>query len=149
MKKSRPIGFWPPHHEFRGLVQFSIRGATNPNLLTNWTEDHIAELSDLLAYDTDPYFWFDKRGKEMPAYRRIWDPLKDRVMQKDLRAAELVYAIATDAAFEVLNIYLRRPDLFAQIAPKRNLLPVLISIHPKTAKVVEQMRLDVQLGAST
>jgi hypothetical protein len=113
-------------------------------------DDHIAELCDLLHDDIDPYLWFNKTDKEGLAFRQMLETLGKRIAQgKDLRAAEIIYAIATQAAFEVLEMYLRQPDFFNRIAPRRKLLPALLSIHPDTAKVVDQMRSDARLGTRT
>jgi hypothetical protein len=100
--------------------------------------------------DINPFLWHRKADREGIAFNKILRNLKKRVAQHDdLRAAEILYAIATEAAFEVVNLYLRRRDLFDRIAPRRNMLPALFSIHPETAKVVEQMRADSQLGTRT
>jgi hypothetical protein len=139
---------WPSHHRFVELIGFCARGKSHPVLQTCKVDDHVAELSDLLHDDVDPFLWFiDGKGA---VARKIMSDLYDKVMaQNDLRAAGTLYAIASQAAFEVLGLYLRRRDIFNRIAPRRKILPALFSIHPGTAKVVGQMRADSQLGTLT
>ncbi|MGA2030481.1 MAG: hypothetical protein ABSG87_10470 [Verrucomicrobiota bacterium] len=69
--------------------------------------------------------------------------------KSDLRAAETVYAIAIHSAYIVLGIYLRNRQLFDQIAPRKKVLPCLLSIHPGTAGIVSKMRRDARLGEQT
>jgi hypothetical protein len=148
MKKREPINYWPSHQPFRNILDFCIRGTSHPVLQTCCVNDHIAELCDLLLDDTDSILW--SGGTEGEAARKLMFDLEDRVMtQNDLRAAETLYAIATQAAYEVLRLYLRHRDVFDRITPRRKLLPTLYSIHPGTAKVVERMKSDSRLGTQT
>jgi hypothetical protein len=141
---------WPSHKPFRSLIDFCIMGKSHPDLKTSSCDDHIARACHILHDDIDPFLWHRKADREGIAFNKILRNLEKRIAQhNDLRAAEIIYAIATEAAFEVVNLYLRRRDLFDRIAPRRNMLPSLFSIHPETAKVVEQMRADSQLGTLT
>jgi hypothetical protein len=105
-------------------------------------------LSDLLHDDVDEFLWFERATPEGLAVRQIMGTLARRASE-DQDAAETLYAIATQAAFEVLNLYIRHRHLFDRIAPRRKLLPSLISIHPLTSKVVASMHADSKLGSQT
>jgi hypothetical protein len=67
----------------------------------------------------------------------------------DLQAAKVLYAVASEAALGVLRLYIRKRRLFDQIAPHRNLLPSLFSIHPNTVRITGQMLRDSRLGTQT
>jgi hypothetical protein len=139
---------WPSHHPFRDLIHFCVRGTSNPVLQTCGTDDHIAELCDLLHEDIDSFLWVGSGpGKTL---REIMSDLEAKVRrQGDLEAAGLLYALATQATFEVMRLYLRHRKIFEQIAPERTLLPLLHSIHPGTAKVAAQMQAAARIGART
>jgi hypothetical protein len=105
----------------------------------------------LLHDDIDEDLW--PRGRLATVgtkARELLDQLAHRVLdQADERAASLLYSIATQAAFEVLDLYLRHRELFDRIAPRRKLLPCLFSIHPRTAAIAKRMRHDARLGEKT
>ncbi len=113
--------------------------------------DHVAELCMLLHHDIDGDLWVKSEANaEGRKIRKALDVLADRVARdSDERAARLLYSIATEATYEVMNIYLRHRELFNRIAPRRKLLPCLQSIHPQTAGVSSQMRRDARLGEQT
>ncbi len=146
--EASPTCTWPSHHPFRDLIHFCVRGTSNPALQTCLADDHVAELCDLLHDDIDSFLWVGSGpGK---ALRDIMSGLEARVQrQGDVAAARLLYALATQAAFEVMRLYLRHPEVFEQIAPERTLLPLLHSIHPGTAKVAAQMQAAARLGVRT
>jgi hypothetical protein len=147
---NKTVCLWPAHEPFPDLIDFCIRGKSHPHLKTSRCDDHIARALEILHDDIYPFLWNRRADKEGIAFNRILRALEKRLAQhNDFRAAEIIYAIATQAAFEVLDLYLRRRDLFDRIAPRRNMLPSLFSIDPETAKVVEQMRADSQLGTLT
>ena len=55
-------GFWPSHTPFDQILDYPrdrVAG-DRPRL----GRDHVAELSQLLSYDTDPAFWFVNAIKE-------------------------------------------------------------------------------------
>jgi hypothetical protein len=146
--KSKPVCFWPSHHPFSQIIDYCVRGTSHPILQTCCVVDHIAELCGLLHDDIDSFLW--SKGAEGASVRKIMSGLEDRVMtQNDFRAAEILYAIATQAAYEILRLYLRHRDIFDRIAPRRKIMPTLCSIHPGTAKVVERMQSDSRLGTQT
>ena len=146
----RPIGFWPSHHRFAEMVDFCIRGKSNPTLQTCTVGDHIVTLSDLLAYDVDRYLWHRTAPPEGLQARRILTRLTDRVRKYGcLEAANTIYAIAAQGAFEVLDLYLRSREIFDRIAARHKTLPTLASIHPLTAKIIGQMSTDARLGKQT
>jgi hypothetical protein len=100
--------------------------------------------------DTEDFLYLKLSPRDGLATRRRLDMLADRVRsEKDIAAAEMLYAIATSATFEVLRIYERNRELFDRITPRRKLLPCLHSIHPNTAKVTAMMKKDARLGAQT
>ena len=110
----------------------------------------MAEIFDLVGFDTDEYFWWGPAGSDGKKAHLILHKLEDRIFKDhDLKAAEAMYAIATRSAFEVLSIYLRDRVLFDKIAPQRRILPSLFSIHPGTEAVVRQMRSASRLGTET
>jgi hypothetical protein len=147
---SAPIGFWPSHTPISDLIGFCTRGNSHPVLQCGHAGDHIAETIELYLDDTDSYLWNQKAVPEGSNAFRIFERLNARIHESnDVRAAEILYAIATLASREVLGLYLRHPDLFKQIAPRRNFLPSLFSIHPNTAKITAQMLRESQLGAQT
>src|SRR5690606_3709886 len=112
--------------------------------------DHVSELSSILHADIDRILWFAPLGSEGDAIRDQIDSIAYRISENsDLEAAKLIYAIATYAAFEVLAIHERSPELFKQIAPFRLLMPTLVSVHPKSSNVAKRMRLDGELGTKT
>ncbi len=104
----------------------------------------------LMHGDTDHFLWRKKSPSEGIAMRKIVDALAERVRtKKELAAGEMLYAIATYSAFEVLDLYLRNRELFNKIAPGRTLLPSVFSIHPNTVKVNATMQRDARLGTNT
>ena len=138
------------HNPFFRLIEFSVRGKSNPVLKTCCANDHVAQLSNLLAFDTDDYFAWGPAGSEGKKAHLVLRELEARIFEDhDLKAAETMYAIATRASFEVLSMYLRHRDLFDKIAPQRRMLPSIFSIHPGTPSAVRQMRLDARLGTDT
>lgn len=144
------IVYWPSHNPFFRLIDFSVRGKSNPIFGASGPDDHVAEIFDLVGFDTDEYFWWGPAGSDGKKAHLILQKLEDRIFKDhDLKAAETIYAIATRAAFEVLSMYLRHRVLFDKIAPQRRILPSLFSIHPRTAAVVRQMRSASRLGTET
>ena len=140
---------WPSHHKFSKLIDFSVRGKSHPVLKTCYSDDHIAQLISLWLHDIDGFFW-GSSDREGPEINHVLQHLEDRVSESnDLRAAEILYAVATEATLAVLRLYLRHREIFDLIAPRRKILPSLFSIHPDTARVVARMRLDSRLGTKT
>lgn len=149
-KKTKPSQFWPSHHPFEKLVDFCVRGKSNPVLQTCTVGDHVAELSDLLHSSIDRSLWDRTALKEGLRARSILSKLQERVAQSGcLKAADTIFAIAEGAAFEVMRLYLRNRGVFDKVAPCHKLLPTLASIHPGTASVMEQMLADSKLGSKT
>lgn len=139
-----------PHAPFSDLIPCCVRGHEHAAFNNTCTDDHIAELCLLQLDDTEDFFYLNHSPAEGVAFGESLDRLVEKIHdEKDLAAAELLYAVATHAAYEVLRLYLRNRDLFDQIAPRRKLLPTLASIHPNTAKVVTEMEKDGNLGRST
>ena len=156
MKKSRrirypwPVKYFPSHTAFDQLLDYSARGKSNPLLHTqNPRFDHVAELYHLVSHDSAGYL----ASKPESDGHIIWRSIEGfHLMAKwksDLQAAEMLYDIATQATYEVLDLYLRNRKLFDQIAPRKKVLPCLLSIHPKTDGVVRKMRRDARLGEET
>lgn len=140
----------PSHTPFPGLIDYCVRGHTHPDFQNSYVDDHIAEIFMLKMEDTDHHFWWSESPPEGKAMHGMIRALTERISSgKDLAAAELLYSIATYAAFEVLNLFLRDRDLFDQITPKRKLLPMFASIHPGTAKVMVEMEKAAHLGTAT
>ena len=126
------------------------RDTPTPDLRCGGLHDHIAQICDLLHDDIDDFLWWRDSPKEGLSLNALLQELENRVHTKnDLRAAQLLYAAATETAVPVLDLYLRHRELFDQIAPRRNLLPSLFSIHPGTQEIARQMRTDSRLGAQT
>jgi hypothetical protein len=146
--EASPVCQWPSHHPFHNLIHFCVRGTSNPVLQTGCVDDHVAELCDLLHDDVDSFLWVGNGpGK---ALREIMSGLVEKVRRRgDVEAAGLLYALATEATYEVMRLFLRHRKIFEQIAPERTLLPLLHSIHPGTAKVTAQMQAAARLGART
>ena len=145
-----PISFWPSHTPFPDLIGYCTRGTSHPVLQCGHAGDHIAETIELYLDDTDSFLWNKKTVPEGASVFKIFEKLNSRIHQNnDLRAAEILYAIATFASRQVLALYLWHPDLFKRIAPRRNFLPSLFSIHPNTAKITAQMLRESQLGTQT
>lgn len=142
-------GYWPSHTPLSQIIDYSVDDCI-PGREQKYVPDHVAELSELLGFDTDAVFWFDKKATEgIKARKMLWE-LGERVRNnRDLGAARVIYAIATYAAFEVMLMYLRRRDLFDFIASRRNILPCLASIHPNTRKIMANMRRDAPLATQT
>jgi hypothetical protein len=132
------------------MISYCVRGRGNPVLQSCGADDHISELCGLLHDDTDGDFWFgDKSGAGIKA-RQMLDLIADRALRRDdEQAANLLYSIATQATYEVLDLYLRHRELFDRITPRRKLLPCLLSVHPRTGKITAQMRRDARLGEKT
>lgn len=104
----------------------------------------------LVHDDIDDFLWLKSSPRNGLAMRSLLDNLAKRVRDdRDIASAQMLYAIATVATFEVLNIYLRNREVFEQITPTRNILPCLHSIHPNTAKVTATMKKDARLGTRT
>jgi hypothetical protein len=148
--EAKTFDSWPSHHKFSELIDFSVRGKSHPVLKTCWaSDDHTAQICIMVLDDTEQ-FLLKATNREGSKVNKIIQHLEDRVSRgKDLNAAKTLYAIATQTAFDVLGLYLNHRELFDQIAPRRRILPSLISIHPGTANVVERMRRDSRLGART
>ena len=140
----------PSHARFEDIITYSVRGHSQSIFPNCSADDHIAELFQLEHDDTDPFLWFGGPASRGVVMREMFNELTEQIgAANDLTAAKTLYALATHAAFEVLNLYLRNRDLFDQITPRRRLLPCLISIHPNTAKVVAEMERDSHLGQET
>lgn len=139
------------HSPFEGLIAYCVRGHANALLQSCAADDHIAELCELLHDDIDDDLW--RRGRTTAVgtkAREMLAELANRAIDNaDYGAAKLLYSIATQAAYEVLSLYLRRRELFDQITPHRKLLPCLQSIHPRTSAVTSRMRQDARLGEKT
>lgn len=132
------------------MIDFSVHGSSHSFFKTARATDHVAELCMLMHGDIDDFLWRKKSPRDGIVVRRILDALSERIRtKKNFAAAELLYAIATYASFEVLDLHLRSPALFNKIVPRRTLLPCLISIHPNTAKVIAIMRDNARLGTET
>jgi hypothetical protein len=145
-----PISYWPSHCKFVDMIAFCTRGTSHLVLRTPFAEDHIAETVDLHLDDVDSILWFPQSRHEGPRTREILARLEERISRdNDLRAAEILYAIATEASLGVLRLYLRKRELFDQVAPRRKFLPSLFSIHPNTADITKQMLADSKLGTQT
>jgi hypothetical protein len=151
MHPKRPIEWQESHSPFKDMIHFSVRGRANPALQSGWVDDHIAELCMLLHDDIDDDLWpLNKATAIGSKAREMLDRLADRVSsQSDERAASLLYSIATQAVYEVLDLYLRHRELFDRIAPRRKLLPCLLSVHPRSGEITKRMRRDARLGAET
>ena len=141
----------PSHNRFCDLLHFCVRGHEQPAFKNSSCDDHVAELSMLFHSDVDDLLWRKaSASSEAVAIRKLLNKLTERIRTgNDLAAAETLYALATQAAFEILNLYLRHRELFDQITPRRTLLPCLISIHPKTATVTAEMEKASCLGRRT
>lgn len=148
--KTSPAECWPSHHPFSQLVDYCVRGKANPVLQTCEYGDHISELCMLLHDGIDRSLWERAALTEGLEVRKILDRLDER-MQKHgcLKAADTIFAIAAQASFEVLRMYLRDRKTFEKIAPHHKLLPTLASIHPGTAPVMRQMLANSKLGSKT
>ena len=143
-------GVWPSHTPFYQMIDFSVRGHSQPAFDGIRADDHIAELCMLMHGDIDDFLWRTTAPPEGIAMRKVVDQLTKRIsMKKELAAAEMLYALATYATFEVLDLYLRNRELFDQITPRRALLPCLVSIHPNTARVTAEMARASRLGQRT
>lgn len=150
VKSEKGVSFEPSHAPFKDLISYNVREPGNPFFRDAGDSDHIAELCLLQLDDTEDVTWFGGPTSDGVVMREMFDRLCERIRNDhDLEAAEILYALATHAAYEVLGLYLRHRKLFNQIAPRRRMLPCLISIHPKTAKVVSQMEKDARLGEKT
>ena len=104
----------------------------------------------LLHDGIDRSLWHRDALKEGRQARNILDRLDKRLAQfRCVKAADTIFAIAVQASFEVLRMYLRDRETFETIAPHHKLLPLLASIHPGTAKISVQMRADAKLGSKT
>lgn len=104
----------------------------------------------LMHGDIDDFLWRKSSPRPGTAVRKVIDKLCEDVRAtNDLASAKMLYAIATYSAFEVLNLFIRHRELFDRIAPKRNLLPCLTSIHPNTAKILTEMQRGSRLGTQT
>ena len=145
-----PVKYFPSHTAFDQLLDYSARGKSNPVLQTQYSKyDHVAELFHLVSHDNGDYL-ASKPESECHIVWQIVDGCRLRAQwDSDLQAAELLYAIATQATYEVLDLYLRNRKLFDQIAPRKKVLPCLLFIHPKTAGIVKKMRQDARLGEET
>jgi hypothetical protein len=150
VSKAKPVYHVPSHIGFSGLIDIAVRGKSHPVLKTSWdSSDHAAQICVMVLDDTYP-FLLNAANCEGSKINKIIRRLEDRVSgEKDLNAAKTLYAIATQTAFDVLGLYLHHRELFDQIAPRREMLPGLFSIHPDTANVMERMRRDSRLGART
>jgi len=132
------------------MIAFCTRGTSHQVLRSHFAEDHIAETVDLHLDDVDSILWFPQTMHEGPRIRKILARLEERISRdNDLQAAEILYAVAAEAALGVLRLYLRKRKLFDQVAPRRKFLPSLFSIHPNTADVTKQMFVDSKLGTQT
>jgi hypothetical protein len=156
MRKSRrirnpsPVKYFPSHTAFERLIDYSARGKSNPVLQTANTEyDHVAELLYLVRQDSVGYLASEPESDASIVLRIVNGFHLKAKWDSDVQAAEMLYAIATDTAYHVLDLYLRNRKLFDQIAPRKKVLPCLLSIHPKTAGVIRKMRRDARLGEQT
>ena len=132
------------------MIDYCVRGRSNPVLKTDPPEDHVAEACMSVLDDVDWAWWMRDSPSEGKAAGHILQKLSMRVHeQKDLAAARLLYAIAVEATQEVLSLYLRQRQLFDKITPHCNTLPCLHSIHPNSAKIIRQMLADAKLGSKT
>ena len=149
-KAPRRVECIPSHTPFAELISYCTRGETNRVLKATCADYHIDEILDLYLDDTTPLSHFGKPSFETKRVRDFLWKLDRRIHdQHDLKAAELMFAIATTASWMILELYLCRRDLFCQITPRRKLLPCFASIHPKTAKVMARMLADARLGSKT
>ena len=138
-----PLTYWPSHTRFVDLISYCTQGISNPVLQCGHAGDHAAETVDLHLDDVDSLLWTRDPRSEGPVARVMLQKIEERIFRdNDLQAAEILYAIATEAALGVLNLYIRKRELFNKIAPRRNFLPSIFSIHPNTAKVTAQMLAD-------
>lgn len=132
------------------MVSFSAHCGSHSCFKTSRANDHVAELSTLLHQDIGHLMGLKKSPRECIAVRKIVDALTEAIRKKkDVAAAEMLYAIATYSAFEILDLYIRTREVFDRIAPRRTLLPALISIHPNTVKLISTMQRDARLGSQT
>jgi hypothetical protein len=110
----------------------------------------VAQLISLWLDEVDGSLWGRNALKERLTAQKMLDKLGQRVSQfKCLEAANTIFAIAIQASYDVLNLYLRERNLFDRIAPRHKLLPLLASIHPETSKITAQMLADARLGTKT
>jgi hypothetical protein len=154
LKKSKrqkgPVGYWPSHSPFHEMIDFSVHGNAPAPFIASRADDHVAELCGLMQRDVYDFWRTKVATPEGVAVRKIVDSLSDRIRtERDLLAAETLWSIATYAAFEVMDLYLRNRQLFDKISSRRALLPSLMSIHPNTAKVMARMSKDARLGSLT
>lgn len=148
--KHRPISYWPSHHRFGEMVNFCVRGKTNPVLQSCSIGDHTAQLCDFLYYDLDRCLWHRTALKEGREVREKLTTLRNRVDQFNcLKAADTIWAIAVQATSEILSLYFHNREIFDKIAPFHKSLPTLATIHPDTSEVMENMVADARLGAKT
>ena len=148
--KAKSPQFWPSHQPFDQLIDFCVRGNTNPVLQTCEAGDHIAELCMLLHNGIDRSLWDRTALKEGLQARNLLDFLDERLSKHGcLKAADTIFAIAVQATFEVLRMYLRNREVFDKIAPHHKLLPLLASIHPGTSEISARMEADAKLGSKT
>jgi len=145
------LGFYPSHNRFEDLINYNIRGRSSPHFESTFEDDHVADLCLLCLDDIESALWFEKSdSKPGSTIREAIDSLALKVdTDNDLESAEILFSVATHAAFAVMTLYLRHRDLFDRIAPGRKLLPQLASIHPGTAPVMRMMNEDAQLGTQT
>ena len=141
----------PAHFPFANAIEYCVRGTTNSALKNPFLGDHGAQIFELVLDDLEPFFWWeDSADAAGLAARQLLSALKDRIKSgKDQAAAEVLWAIATEACTEILALYLRNRALFDRIASRRKILPAFFSIHPETAPVMAQMRADSKLGEAT
>lgn len=136
---------------FWDVLDYCAQGLMNSILKSRMARDHVAELCMLVHHDVDGDLWVKaETNAEGRKIRKTLDLLTNRVARdSDERAAKIIYSIATEATYEVMNMYLRHRALFERIAPRRKLLPCLQSIHPRTANVASEMLRDARLGEQT
>lgn len=151
LNRTPEFTFVPSHSPFWDLINFSVRGRASPVFKTPFEDDHVSELCLLYLDDIESNLLGQKSdSKPGPAIGEAIDMLaRKAAIDNDPESAKILFSVATQAAFEVMSLYLRHRDLFDQIASGRKLLPQLTSIHPGTAPVMRKMIEDARLGTQT
>lgn len=156
MKKKSPkmsekeVIYWPSHEPFTRLIEYCVRGRSHPILKSRVVDDHSGDLCLLVMDDTEDFLLVKDAPREGKAVTTILHELGLRVHTcEDMEAAKMLYAIAVEAADEVLSLYLRHRQLFDKITPYRKTLPCLHSIHPDTPQINRRMIADARLGSKT
>lgn len=147
---TRKVEFEQAHEPFEYMLHYVARGKSNAHFQSPWNDDHVSELCLLRLDDIEDVFFGAEANAETRRFHDWLGGLAQRVHRHhDLQAAKALYAVAVEAAGNVLALYQWHRELFDQITPHRKTLPCLFSIHPKSGDVARQMLRDARLGTQT